>query len=145
MEQLSHCGAGGPIEETFLHKDGTRSPGGCNRVMLPEGNGREHVAFVMDVTERRRLESALHDATEAERARIARGLHDGLGQQLGGILYLSRMLQSDLEARRAQNSKQAAEIHQLIKESLEMARDVVRGLHPVPPGPEGLMTALEGL
>jgi PAS domain S-box-containing protein len=145
LNQLTRCGAVGPVEEALLHKDGRRIPAVCNRVLLRDGEQTQHVAFVMDVTERRRLESALHDTTEAERARIGRDLHDGLGQQLGGILYLSRMLQSDLEARRYPDAQRVAEIHRLIKESLGLTRDVVRGLHPVPPGPEGLMTALEGL
>ncbi|MGC3959709.1 MAG: PAS domain S-box protein [Verrucomicrobiota bacterium] len=144
MQQLQARGVVGPVEQAFLHKDGRRVPVLCNRVMLP-GERREFVAMVLDLSEQRRLENALEDAAETERGRIARDLHDGLGQQLGGLLYLSRMLADDLRKRPATPTRQADDIHQLVKEALEQTRNVARGLHPVPPEPDGLMHALEAL
>lgn len=144
VQQLQARGVVGPVEQTFLHQAGRRVPVLCNRVMLP-GERREFVAMVLDLSEQRRLENALEDAAETERGRIARDLHDGLGQQLGGLLYLSRMLADDLRHHPASPMRQAEDIHQLVKEALEQTRNVARGLHPVPPEPDGLMHALEAL
>jgi PAS domain S-box-containing protein len=145
LQRLRANGVVGPSEQTFLHKDGRRVPVLCNRVMLPGGERQEFVAMVLDLSEQRRLEGALEDAAETERGRIARDLHDGLGQQLGGLLYLSRMLADDLRQNAATPPRQAEDIHQLVKEALEQTRSVARGLHPVPSEPDGLMHALEAL
>src|SRR5690606_29100053 len=39
----------------------------------------------------------------------------------------------------------ASRVHALIVEALEQTRELARGLYPVPPEPEGLMTALQNL
>jgi PAS domain S-box-containing protein len=108
--------------------------------------------FLIDVTERQRAEQALHEseqrfqeAGEAAQGRIARDLHDGLGQQLGGVLYLGRLLYQDLRAHDAPEAEKAAELNRLVKAALELTRNVARGLHPVPAQPDGLMLALEAL
>src|SRR5439155_1371103 len=84
-------------------------------------------------------------AAEQAHGRIARDLHDGLGQQLGGALFLSSLLQRDLKERGAKEADRAAEIHHLIEQALADARAISRGLYPVPPEPDGLMTALQNL
>jgi len=98
-----------------------------------------------DITERKRLEAAVAAAAEEERGRIARDLHDGLAQQLGGALFLSDLLQRDLKARDALEGPRAGQVHGLVVEALQQARELARGLYPVPPEPEGLMTALQNL
>src|SRR5439155_26763302 len=84
-------------------------------------------------------------AAEQAHGRIARDLHDGLGQQLGGALFLSSLLQRDLKERDASEAARAAEIHHLIELALADARAISRGLYPVPPEPDGLMSALQNL
>ena len=144
-EELSRRGSAEPAERVILRKDDTRIPVLCNGVMLPGDQGHEFAVFVTDLTEQRRLEGALQDAGEAAQARIARDLHDGLGQQLGGVLYLGRLLQHDLKARGAPEAGQAAELNSLVKDALNLTRHVARGLHPVPAQPDGLMLALQAL
>lgn len=144
-QQLLHHGSAEPAERMIFHKDGSRIPVVCNGVMLPGDEGPEFAVFVVDQTEQQRLESALQDAGEAAQGRIARDLHDGLGQQLGGVLYLGRLLHQDLQQRGAAQVAQAAELNRLVKEALEMTRQVARGLHPVPAESDGLMLALEAL
>jgi PAS domain S-box-containing protein len=98
-----------------------------------------------DITERKRLEAAVAAAAEEERGRIARDLHDGLGQQLGGALFLTDLLQRDLKKRTAPESERAGQVHALVVEALHQTRELARGLYPVPAEPEGLMTALQNL
>ena len=98
-----------------------------------------------DITARKLLEAAVTTATEEERCRIARDLHDGLGQELASTLFLSDVLQRDLTERGATEAAQAAQIHALIEKSLAATREIARGLYPVPLEPDGLMTALQNL
>jgi len=106
---------------------------------------RFFTGLIRDLTEHKRLEGHASAAAEQERGRIARDLHDGLGQQLGGALFLSSPLQRDLKERDASEASRAAEIHHLIELALADARAISRGLYPVPPEPDGLMTALQNL
>jgi PAS domain S-box-containing protein len=98
-----------------------------------------------NISERKRLEAAVAAAAEEERGRIARDLHDGLGQQLGGALFLSDLLHRDLKKREADESARAGQVHALVVEALEQARELARGLYPLPAEPEGLMTGLQDL
>ena len=98
-----------------------------------------------DITERKRLEAAVAAAAEEERGRIARDLHDSLGQQLGGALFLSDLLYRDLKKREAVEGARAEQVHALVVEALDQTRELARGLYPVPPEPDGLMTALQNL
>lgn len=133
------------LEVSGGRKDGVTFPMDLAISEFVIGGGRKFVAVVRDITKRKRLEAAVDSATEAERGRIASDLHDGLGQQLGGALFLSDLLQRDLKERGAMESTRAGQIHALIVEALRHTREVSRGLYPVSPEPDGLMTALQNL
>jgi len=132
-------------EVVGLRKDGTIFPLDLSVSEVKLDARRIFTALLRDLTERKRLEAAVTSATEQERGRIARDLHDGLGQELGGALFLSNLLQRDLREHTAPEAERAAQIHALIEKALADARDLARGLYPVPPEPDGLMTALENL
>ena len=101
--------------------------------------------FLRDISQRKRLERELLEISERERRGLAQELHDGLGQQLGGIAYLSNVLREKLRERDAPEAPEAARISDLIHHAIEQARRIARGLSPIRSEPEGLLTALREL
>ena len=135
------------FETVRVRKDGRRVEVSVTISPVRDSQGRIVGAskIARDISERRQLEQAVERAAEQERARIARDLHDGLGQQLGGLLFLMSGLERDLLAARA---PQAAAARQLCKElstALTQARNLAHELYAVPPQPDGLVQALENL
>ena len=77
-----------------------------------------------------------------EQQRIARDLHDGLGQRVSGIALLAHRLWRSLEDRVSEEAGAAAELSAAIEEAKIELRSLVRGLMPVYPDSEGLVDAL---
>jgi two-component system sensor histidine kinase UhpB len=84
-----------------------------------------------EITQRQRLEKEVLQISGREQRRIGQDLHDGLGQQLTGLAFLSKILGQKLRDRGAPEASQAREIHQLVGQALNQARDMARGLYPV--------------
>lgn len=100
---------------------------------------------VTDLTERRRLEGEILRISEREQRRIAQDLHDGLGQQLAGICFMSDVLRKNLSAARSPHAVKATTISRLLHATVAQSRGLARGLHPVAEEAHGLMAALRGL
>jgi PAS domain S-box-containing protein len=104
----------------------------------------EHVIMTgIDVTESKRLERAILDISAREQRRIGQDLHDGLGQHLTGIAFMSKVLEQKLGEKALPEASEAAKIVQLVNEAIHMTRELSRGLLPVLSQPGGLMPALE--
>lgn len=108
-----------------------------SEVKLP--HRRVITVIIEDITERKRLESDVLQASEDERQRIAQDLHDGLASHLTGISLLCRTLADQVEGTQATTANQ---IGDLIDEATQQARMVARGLYPVENDPEALMNSL---
>jgi two-component system sensor kinase FixL len=109
---------------------------------LPDG--RLFTGIVRDLTERKRLEDRLLQASEDEQRRIGRDIHDDICQQLAGIGCLLKVIQQN-GASGGVAPEQLDEIGRLISDANSRAREIARGLVPVVLESEGLPTALEEL
>ena len=110
------------------------------------GNGSaEAVAVVRDVTVRKISEKEILEISNREQVRIGQDLHDGLGQHLTGVTFLSRALENKLAARALPEAQEAAEIGRLVLQALSQTRNLARGLFPVELESSELAAAFRGL
>jgi signal transduction histidine kinase len=105
----------------------------------------ELLAVVRDVSEQRLLEKEVLEITNREQTRIGQDLHDGLGQHLTGITFLTRALENRLLAQSLPEAEEAAEIGRLVLQALSQTRNLARGLFPVELESSGLSAALREL
>jgi PAS domain S-box-containing protein len=103
------------------------------------------IGVLHDITEQRVLEKELLKAGERERKRVGRDLHDGLGQLLTGVGYLSKTLAQMLEAREDDLAGEAGEITELVEEAIDHTRSLSKLLLPVELEENGLEAALQRL
>jgi signal transduction histidine kinase len=96
--------------------------------------------------EARGLQKDLLEITDTEQRRIGHDLHDGLGQHLTGIAFMSKLMEQRLTAREVPEAEQARKIAGLVNKAIGWTRDLARGLAPVDLDQEdGLASALRQL
>lgn len=132
-------------ESVWVTKEGQQRLIGWSTTVLPGSGDEVHylIATGIDITERKRLEAALLEISNREQRRIAQDLHDGLGQQLTGIAFMSKVLEDRLAEKSLVESADAAKIVKLVNEAIHKTRELARGLLPVLSDSQGLMSALE--
>jgi signal transduction histidine kinase len=116
-----------------------------SRASLEERVRQRTVALAEQMAAREKLEAEILAVGEQERQRIGRDLHDGLCQQLAAIRLAVTSLKDDLKARSLPEAAAATEVEQLLKDAGLEARNLARGIFPVPVDEEGLAAALEEL
>jgi len=99
------------------------------------------IATGIDITERKRMEEAILEVSATVQRQIAQDLHDGLGQHLTGIAFMSKVLEQKLADGDVAND--AAKIVRLVNEAIHKTRELSRGLLPVLSDAEGLLSALK--
>jgi PAS domain S-box-containing protein len=115
-----------------------------------EGRVRERTAELertngelqREVAKRRQLQRQMLEITEREQRRIGQDLHDGIGQQLTGLMLLNDALLKKALKRPGTEDKDVQRIAELLAEARVQVHQLSRGLHPVPAMAHGLMTAL---
>jgi signal transduction histidine kinase len=98
-----------------------------------------------DVAARRQLEQEVLRIGEQERQRIARDLHDDLGQQLTGVAILARTLATKLASRAMPEANEARELADLVQGAISQSIALARGLDPLTEYGSDLSAALEAL
>ena len=128
----------------WLTRDGnSRLITWSSRILAGKDGGSSRVIVTgIDVTERQRLERAILEVSEREQRRIGQDLHDGLGQHLTGIAFMSKVLEGKLCESSLHESRDAAKIVALVNEAINKTRELSRGLLPVVSDALGLMSAL---
>ncbi len=115
----------------------------CTVLAGEEGTPKEVIITGIDVTERKRLEQAILEISAREQRRIGQDLHDGLGQHLTGVAFMSKVLEQGLSEKKLPEADEAEKIVRLVNEAIDKTRELSRGLLPVVSESYGLMTALK--
>lgn len=146
--------------DAFVRKDGSLMP--VSFVATPIMEGDKAVASVIafqDNSQRkqaewdlresskqlRELTSYLQSVREEERTRIARELHDELGQMLTGIKLDAGWLINQLPKEQPEVLQKADDLYKLIDETLDAMRRTAADLRPVMLDDLGLAAAVEWL
>jgi PAS domain S-box-containing protein len=135
-------------EVEIIHKDGARVPVEVSsRLIYEDGVAIGVQGSARDITERKRAQRALLTysrrliaAQEAERRRIARELHDQIGQVLTALKLNTHAIQSARDGREA--GPLIADNLKMLDEALEQVRDLSVELRPLLLDDLGLVTAL---
>jgi signal transduction histidine kinase len=98
-----------------------------------------------EVTRLSQSRARVVDATDAERRRIERDLHDGVQPRLVSLAMTLGMAQSKFEADPAEASRLLSQAHDSAKEALADLRSLARGIHPAVLEDRGLDAALSAL
>lgn len=124
------------------------------RLPLPDGSflelesrvarsgGNEVVVTVRDISDRVELERRVTVSGERERNRLGREIHDGLAQMLTGVKLLLERLEKRLDQEKSPLAPEAGQATELINGTIAHARELVRGLSPIPED-DSLFKALE--
>ena len=147
-------------EDVFWCKDGSLIPVSVvASAMVEKGRAVAAVIAFQDITDRKQAEWELIDssrrlreltayfekAREEERTRIARELHDELGQMLMGIKLDAKWLESNLPPDIPAVPGKLASMFRLIDETVDAMRRVAADLRPVMLDDLGLVAAVEWL
>lgn len=106
------------------------------------------VLNIFEIETNKKLENAYKEIikiSNREKMRIGQDLHDGLGQQLTGISYMSGLLEKKLKKESHREVTTASEIKKLLEHSIYTAKTLVRGLYPVIIENDGLGLGLREL
>jgi PAS domain S-box-containing protein len=134
----------GEYESHWLTRDGVSRLIAWSTTVLSGDEGVAHIiATGIDTTERKRLERAILEVSAREQRRIGQDLHDGLGQHLTGIAFMSKVLEEKLSEESVPESMDMAKIVRLVNDAIRKTKELARGLLPVVSEAQGLMSALK--
>jgi PAS domain S-box-containing protein len=127
-QELKTRGACKPYEKECFRRDGTRFWVLLGGALLKDRS--EGVAFVVDITSRKRAEEVrmallrrLATAQEEERHRIARELHDQMGQHLTALMLGLKSLRDDIPERMP--------LHECLQRLQDLSDEIGREVHHI--------------
>jgi two-component system CheB/CheR fusion protein len=98
-----------------------------------------------EIEGRLELEKEVLAIAAREQRRIGQDLHDGIGQELTGLSLMAQTLLETLQQQGSPAAANAGRISERLRQTLDQARRLCRGLIPVEVDAEGLMAALASL
>lgn len=155
VDELSHrdrilqiLNAGGcvrDLESVFRRKDGVLLTCRQNADRLTLRGQDYLLVTTRDITEQRRLERALDEASAAEQHKLGRQLHEDLGQDLAGISLLATATAATLRGETSTAADDAQRIASLLARSVGKCRALAHELSPLSTIEGGLERALAEL
>src|SRR5579863_2976640 len=145
IEQLRVEHASKDYETSWVARDGSQRLIAWSSTILPADDGTPAyiIATGLDITERKRLETTILEIGAEEQRRIGRDLHDGLGQHLTGIAFMSKVQEQKLAEKGLAEAAEAGRIVGLVNQAIHKTRELAHGLLPVISDAHGLMSALK--
>ncbi len=145
FQQLCSDQLASDYEGYLVKRDGTRRWIAWSSTVLPGNDAAPAyiIATGIDITERKHLEKTILEVSGREQRRIGQDLHDGLGQHLTGIAFMSKVQEQKLMEKSMPEAGDAAKIVKLVNEAIYKTRELARGLLPVVSDAQGLMSALQ--
>jgi two-component system sensor histidine kinase UhpB len=117
-----------------------------NQVAMGLQNGMLYEAVVRQREEMRAFALKLEEVRETERRRLARELHDQVGQNLTALNLSMGIVQSTLSADSAEKvSDRLEDCMSMVEETTDLVRDVMAELRPAVLDDHGLIAALHWL
>ena len=110
------------------------------------GAGLERVLGVAeDITERMRLEQALHEAARQEQQRLGKEIHDKLTQELVGVALLARGLAAAARKGRQPSAEELDRLALLASGTIGTCHSIAQDLSPLSEAHGGLVQALHDM
>jgi PAS domain S-box-containing protein len=94
-------------------------------------DGPRVLGVAEDITERKRLERALREATHREHQRLGQEIHDGLGQELTGLAYLASSLATKAARAGSSLAHDLTRLADVARHTIETCRSIARGVSPL--------------
>jgi len=134
----------GDYETVWVTRLGTERRIAWSSTVLPRSDGSVEyiIATGIDITERTRLQKTILEISDQEERRIGQDLHDGLGQHLTGVAFMSKVLEQKLVEQKLPEAADARKILTLVNEAINKTRELARGLLSVVSDEHGLTSAL---
>jgi len=109
------------------------------------GKPRTMTGVNIDITERKRLERGIIEASDSEMRRIGHDLHDGVGQQLTALALSCASLQQELKTNAPESIDSLKKIGSELHDVIRQIRMLSHGLAPISFEDNGLTEALRRL
>jgi PAS domain S-box-containing protein len=153
MENVRAEGGRGEFESTWITAAGDRRQVTWSTTPLRDDKGHPRLLISgMDITERklqedelRRSRARLVEASDVERRRLERNLHDGAQQRLVSLSLMLRLAQARVDDDPGQAERLLGQASDELAHALEELRELARGIHPAVLSDRGLGAALEAL